>query len=355
MAWMKGTGHIGSLDAVRGVAALLVCLFHATTITYQGSAIVDWRSFPGSLINGHGAVVMFFVLSGAVLRISLARRACNDRPWATDFLIARAFRIYPAVIAAILLFAVVALIFRGGTPDIGTIVRNALLLEITQLGNFWTLQVEVVGSVLVLLAFALERRFGLWPVAALAALLIVASFASERWRVQYINAAMLYPFLIGYLIALVPAGRVSTRMRPWILAAAIIVFFGAGVCGFVLKKWLLVLTVASSAIIVMVLSSAEYRDRFSWAPLRLLGLWSYSYYALHPFALMACTPVSVALQGAGISIPVATVILMLLPAALTALMAAPFFYFVERPGIALGAWLRRAVNKRDHASLASVQ
>jgi peptidoglycan/LPS O-acetylase OafA/YrhL len=161
---MKGTGHIASLDAVRGIAALLVCLFHSAFIPYNGSPIIDELSFPGSLLNGHGAVVMFFVLSGAVLRLSLDRRTVTGKSWTGDFLLARAFRLYPVVIAAILLFAAFMLVFRGGAPEVGAVIRNALLLEATQIGAFWSLQVGVLGSVLVLLAFALERRFGLWPV-----------------------------------------------------------------------------------------------------------------------------------------------------------------------------------------------
>jgi peptidoglycan/LPS O-acetylase OafA/YrhL len=100
-----------------------------------------------------------------------------------------------------------------------------------------------------------------------------------------------------------------------------------------MKQWLLVVTVASSATVVIVLSSSEYRERLCWAPVRLLGLWSYSYYALHQFGLTAGEALSIPLQSAGISAPTATVILMLVPAVVTLLTAAPFFYLVERPGL----------------------
>ena len=52
-----------------------------------------------------------------------------------------------------------------GYPD-AELLRNALLLTTTMNGGFWTLQVEVFGSILVLVFFLLERRSGLSSILA---------------------------------------------------------------------------------------------------------------------------------------------------------------------------------------------
>jgi len=231
---------------------------------------------------------------------------------------------------------------------VDVLVRNALLLETTMNGAFWTLQVEVFGSLLVLVAFLLERRYKLWPVVALTAFLLPLSFLGREKLVAGIDTAMLYPFLVGYLIAARPWQFGSERHALGILCAAVVVFFGASAAGYVLKQWLLLLTVASSAGIILVLSSVPYRDSLSWFPLRMLGLWSYSFYALHPLGLRVAGSLSGQLEAAGVSSPIASVILLLVPVIVTILVAAPSFYWIERPGLALGSRVRRVITRPEN-------
>src|SRR5580698_4188155 len=57
------------------------------------------------LLNGDFAVVVFFVMSGAVLQLSLRRT--GETPWSKtclEFAIARLLRIYPALVTTLLLF-----------------------------------------------------------------------------------------------------------------------------------------------------------------------------------------------------------------------------------------------------------
>jgi peptidoglycan/LPS O-acetylase OafA/YrhL len=331
---MARANHIGSLESLRGIAALTVCFFHAGYVPYQGGLAVPRGSWLDVLLNGHGAVILFFVLSGFVLRGALGRMSGQ---MVRDFVVARLFRLFPVIVATVALFMVVLWLVDGTTPDLMTFVRNALLLEFKINGAFWTLQVEVFGSLLVLVAYLVERRFGLGPVYALTLVSLAISFGGDSSRIvwQYLDINFFYPFLVGFLAA--------TLSKPvfgrWALAAlglAVIVFFGAHAIGYVLKQWLLLATVLSSALMVLVLSEDRFRDAMQSAPLRLLGLWSYSFYALHPLGLMVATGLAVRMDAAGAGRPAVIAVALASAALVATFAAAPFYYWVERPGIWLG-------------------
>lgn len=59
------SGQIIELQSLRGIAALTVAMGHALTYYYATS------SYGSMVLNGRGAVVVFFVLSGYVLTRSL--------------------------------------------------------------------------------------------------------------------------------------------------------------------------------------------------------------------------------------------------------------------------------------------
>jgi hypothetical protein len=67
------SGYIIGLQSLRGVAALTVCIGHALQSYYVDS------SYGSMVLNGRGAVVVFFVLSGYVL--TLDRELPRIRSW----------------------------------------------------------------------------------------------------------------------------------------------------------------------------------------------------------------------------------------------------------------------------------
>ena len=64
------SGQIIELQSLRGIAALTVAIGHALTYYYATS------SYGSMVLNGRGAVVVFFVLSGYVLTRSLRPTLC---------------------------------------------------------------------------------------------------------------------------------------------------------------------------------------------------------------------------------------------------------------------------------------
>jgi len=87
--------RLAQLDALRGVAALLVVGFHYTTRFDQlyGHAGEPLLSLPW----GHYGVNLFFMISGFVIFMTLER---TQR--ATDFVVSRFSRLYPAYWGALL-------------------------------------------------------------------------------------------------------------------------------------------------------------------------------------------------------------------------------------------------------------
>lgn len=136
-------GRLGELDALRGLAALAVVLFHFTTRydiaighTDQMLVTVPW---------GHFGVQFFFGISGFVIFMTLER---TKRPM--DFVVSRFSRLYPAYWAAI---AVTTAVVWAGSLDQLRIPATAVLINLSMLqglfgvpsvdGAYWTLLVEL--------------------------------------------------------------------------------------------------------------------------------------------------------------------------------------------------------------------
>lgn len=102
---MKAQERLDYLDSLRGIAALVVVLHHCTMmyaddfrISHKilpdaSASFGDWAFYLfQTLLNGRAAVILFFVLSGFVLALSLLKQST---PYAS-YAIRRICRIYPA-------------------------------------------------------------------------------------------------------------------------------------------------------------------------------------------------------------------------------------------------------------------
>ena len=195
-----------ALDGVRGLAALSVALGHCMLIVagmeVWSKTAFDFPAMPAQeiagrlmhlLFPGNGAVMVFFVLSGYVLWGSFARKQSTvaDTP---DYLVARLFRLLPLVMATTLLYWLVTF------PTPGELVANMVLLSTSMNKVLWSLQVEMIGSLVIFIAWLFVRND---PVKLFVALCVVAAavpFFRGNQFVVYLPA-----FLLGALIHHVPA------------------------------------------------------------------------------------------------------------------------------------------------------
>ena len=120
----SGDRRILEFDALRGLAALSVVLFHYTT-RYDAIFGRSGRLAAGFPWGDYG-VDLFFMLSGFVILRSLDRTT-----FAGDFLVGRFARLYPAYwAAAAITFAVVSLCgLPGQEVGLGEAAFNATMLQ----------------------------------------------------------------------------------------------------------------------------------------------------------------------------------------------------------------------------------
>jgi peptidoglycan/LPS O-acetylase OafA/YrhL len=149
---------------LRGVAALLVVLFHTQGIF---GARAGTTAFTGMFGSGFRGVDMFFVISGFI--IAHVHRSDIGHPWRLgNYLFNRAARIYPAVWITTLLAGSLYALGFGGPEKIGKLAAwsvTASLLLLPQTGDAlvgvtWTLKYELFFY-LIFALLILDLRVGL--------------------------------------------------------------------------------------------------------------------------------------------------------------------------------------------------
>src|SRR5690554_797945 len=108
----SGDHRLSALDALRGIAALGVVLFHY--LPYYDQLYGHSFSTPDFLAFGRYGVHLFFILSGFVIFMTLERTATAG--W---FGLARAFRLLPALWAGIVLTSVSVYLMGPDDREIG--------------------------------------------------------------------------------------------------------------------------------------------------------------------------------------------------------------------------------------------
>lgn len=145
--------RLTALDALRGLAALGVVLFHY--LPYYDRLYDHSFSSPGFLDFGRYGVHLFFMLSGFVIFMTLERTRTSGQ-----FALARAFRLLPALWAGI---ALTYLMVHWLGPEDRMVSIDAALMNLTLLheylgyphvdGAYWSLVIEATFYVWIALLF----------------------------------------------------------------------------------------------------------------------------------------------------------------------------------------------------------
>ena len=359
-----------TLDHWRGVACLLVVLFHSSGVAFlsmeaQGTA-PQQSGLAGIVLSitriGWIGVPFFFVISGYAISAT-ADSSRRGRGGPIGYFKRRFRRIYPPfwamlVLQVVIVWAVDVFLFRGLlTSSIAPIERpwrfdlqqwfgNITLTEswlyhlpiITSpreyiIGQSWTLCYEeqfyfVAGMALVLAA----RRFFAFAAAVtigVILLLEVAQFAGIRFNGFFFDGYWI-AFAMGVLVYWqINYGTRSTAYATWgLLIAGLIYAVTIGPRQGEMERDL-----AAAAIFGMILFALHRWDArmAAWPvlrPLRLAGVICYSLYLSH--AVIVRT-ISTGLYGLGLTDPVQT-LLIVLPICMVAAIAVgtAFWYAVER-------------------------
>jgi peptidoglycan/LPS O-acetylase OafA/YrhL len=358
-----------ALDGLRGVAALVVVTGHvlvsSVPLLANGILTVDTTdvSAPYWLLlytplhafwAGAEAVVVFFVLSGYVLTLPVARGGVF-RP--ASYYPHRLLRLYVPVWGA-LVFAAVAHFAVEGSGGGGTwwldahtrglgleqVKESFFLLhgagDYSLLAVLWSLHWEVVFSLLLplFLLFGWATRRFVW-VAAAAVLAILCFRGLHEWA-RYLPA-----FALGALMAFQHSRFSSLRGRLAVSGAGVVelVLFACAVVGLTAGWWLrvgdhalvghsadldaqlapLLVAVGACAALGLALVGPSARRVLETRPLQWAGTRSYSLYLVHEPVLVA---IAFALGGAP-SLP----LLALVAVPLALLVTEAFHRAIERP------------------------
>lgn len=315
-------GYRADIDGLRALAVLPVILFHSGIAAFSG---------------GYIGVDVFFVISGAVIALSIERELVAGHFTVSGFYERRARRILPALTLALITTAAAAIVvappfyfepFAHSLPFTAGFLSNIYFW--TNSGYFnaespflpllhtWSLGVEeqyyLVAPLILLAIFAWLRsrwRLGLIP-------LLLASFALSVYAMSYrqeLAAFFSLPtraweLLLGAVIALAPPPQISHRASREALAILALGLIAAPILLYSQDTpfpGLSALPPTLGAAMLIYLGEAREQTTISralsWRPLVAIGLISYALYLVHwpilvfaPFVLLRpLTPQEIAL------------------------------------------------------------
>jgi peptidoglycan/LPS O-acetylase OafA/YrhL len=359
------------LDSLRGLAALAVFFGHALGGKIDTPLMVFIQKTPlGIMFNGGAAVMFFFVLSGFVLSLPFVG---NEKPLKlTAFYVKRIFRIYPALILAIV-FALLlrefvydraAIIHIPGTPvfsdwrwydfwnwdwskeHIKDLVKTLILIGPQFNFNLidppiWSLVIEMKISILLPVFIMIIARSS-------ATLNIIFLLIITYLTYDHLGAWSIGVFYSGILIAKYKDDILRT-IRSWpfivVIAAAALGIFLYNNCfefssqiqepdpsfKYIWSKYIMAL--GSCVIIMIVLAKKSLSRFFEHRFFTFLGNISYSFYLLH-------MPVLLTVSSLLWNKPAFNGLLIILPSLLvTVMLSYLMFTFIEKPFQKMGAKL----------------
>jgi peptidoglycan/LPS O-acetylase OafA/YrhL len=370
---MEHRPFFARVESLRGLGAFAVAGWHMSGWSLNGVQLFEhttWNEVDGiqrilgrialALVPGHAALMMFFVISGYVLRVSLQYGPQTWLEGASRFAIARVFRIYPIVIVGTLIAAwaagrqIAATAHQTAEPlSLSTLVANMLLLDVSINSTLWALQIEMVMIPIIVTFYFLERKYGTGPLIAAVAVATVLSF-TKRWTFWPPLSHFMFAFLVGMLIPTVGATLAkrlpqASAQKALIAAACTLVAIGQ-IFGFYSQFSTVAETYAAAALICLVTYRSDLKGAalLDSSALRQAGLCSGSYYVLHmpllPFFLAAVAWIVPPSWSAAMPLPVGILVVAICLVAFVPPMLASY-HLIEAPGIALGKWVNDRIGR----------
>lgn len=344
---MSSQKQIAELQSLRGIAAVVVLLHHAS-FSFRTSRSVQYGF--EALLNAHAAVMLFFVLSGYVLALSLLRSDVTAQSTAS-FYIRRLFRIYPAALIASAFGLLVRLMHpdsanpifsdwfhaevRNGPLGVHDLIQCFLTMKADIIPPLWSIRVELVCSALIpVLVLAARRGYAIAVVVTLIALTLSGIIPGQLLYLASFSLGVLLTTFTNWF------ARISNRRTLMLVAFGVLAFgrlanpawrFETGYGAVVpiifesVAAMVLIGCIASGGLSVL-------RTR----PLVWLGDISYSIYIWH-FPIM----VSLAFAFAGMTSAEATPALLLTTLTTTLLVSHLSYRLLELPGIKLGSAVQK--------------
>lgn len=205
---------IDDIQVLRAAAVIMVVIAHS----YYGTFL------PDIIRHGQAGVGLFFVVSGFVItRSSLARVGNGTPPWkfSLDFFLRRVFRILPAALIWLFIFAQFAQLtefsLRKEVTGILTLRYNFMVKEtVGALGHYWSLMVEehFYLGFMILFPWAVRYR-ALYPLCAAGIAVVVFYLLPQAADAEHSTFARMDSFFAGILIATALSDRQIKPLAAW--------------------------------------------------------------------------------------------------------------------------------------------
>lgn len=354
------THSLKSVQALRGVAAIIVVLFH-----YKWQLDLNLENkFVSAFFNSGGlGVTIFFILSGFVMVYS-----GKNKTSAVNFAINRFSRIYPAYLFFILLsFAIGGAMSTFHYEDKTlSFIRSFIFMPVTTenapayidvnyvTGVRWTLNYEMYFYALMALSFLFKHKVAalltIFSIVLIVAPLLfgftptigIEGYPFESELMRFFTNPIMYEFVLGIVIALLYANvnnPVKMFTIPLLIVSIIIVSyycFYNGMNNHGLKSSALFMAIIFIAIVL----NSNWLDNYVPNLLFYLGEISFSIYLLHN-QIMSITQKYIYGEGKGWHVFFTALILTLIASHLS------HRYFEVKASKALRRFLMSKIGRKE--------
>lgn len=268
------SSKLTSVQALRGIAALMVCIFHLATHKDPSRPLLAEDNTVRELaMIGPVGVFIFFVISGFILPFAM-NKSNYKIGQIGSFLVKRVYRLYPPYLV-ILLLTTGMLIWNNYYQGIAFEFKwSEFISHIFYLTHilhfdwynpiFWTLAIEFQFYIFLGLIFPIWNSEK-WIARVLSIVSLV--IASWYWRDDRFLISYISPFVMGYAVYLM-----KLKKSKWIEALFYIAISSIVIWKYFGWHWL----IASIAAVVAILFFS-----LNFKPFQYLGKVSYSLYLLH--------------------------------------------------------------------------
>ncbi|MBF4470434.1 acyltransferase family protein [Flavobacterium sp. HJJ] len=286
--------RLSYLDSARGIAAIMVLIFHSIlTFSKESIELSSIAYFFSKYFDlGKIAVIIFFVISGIVIPYSIRGSKIVA---IKKFVISRFFRLYPVYWVSVI---VGFLLFEGFT-------QREFLLNLTMLqqfigvrnifGLYWTLQIELIFYFLVVIVFVFNKISDEKYLFSISVLFLVISIIVAFFRGMlglklpiglFLSLSLMFfgSYYRHYLLEgnLQIKKYASIYIIFYIIAIPIISKLGYSVDLGHNESWIkYTITYYSGILMFLTLVKFKFSNRYS----EYLGRISYSVYLFHPVSI----------------------------------------------------------------------
>jgi exopolysaccharide production protein ExoZ len=350
----KDNSLIHSIQVYRGIAAILVVLFHANLIMgkyFEKTSLTDFFSF------GHSGVNFFFVLSGFIMYF-VHNKDFGKLYKLSSFFRKRIIRIYPIYWIITLIISIIFFVVPSfGEPyhkELPTLVKSLILIpqiHCPVLTVGWTLTYEMmfylIFSVLIIHSYLGQGIVMIWTLSILGSLILGIEHL-------FPYSILFSPYNLLFIMGIL-AAKINQAMdfsHPKVLRKSFIILL-SGIVLFVLtgifenictlnKGDVLLYYGFASSVILILSNHPKIENAFQAKPVLLLtGAASYSIYLIHYPVLSLTAKLLVLLN---INKYLSNSVLFILILSIAILSGILLYLIIEKP---LLNYLRRNYNKHQ--------